>query len=416
MALSLSTALARQPYSASGHAAPVLRANDGVAEPASLQQLNTSVAPDPRDRSPIIPTARRRSIATYRRHRAAPRHAAPSTGAPLCWTSTTEIRRDGVEASPSLTSVDVKQILNGSRRRRGLPISATVRPKGEGTWVVAGNLFQEYLADIEQYPTLSRDDEERLARAIEASKEARLKLDGKGAALPDERLSELRAITRDGAVANRTLIQANLRLVVTIAEEYRATGLPVLDLVQEGNLSLMHAVERFDWRKGFRFSTYARWWVRQGIRRAIANSGRSIDPIDSSGGSGPESSPADAGDEATRNSEGGTEGPAGQPRAGLTCTFCGRAQGQGCKLIAGPGVYICDLCIVLSDEVLSVGEQRANDRIRLIPVGSVEAETKCNFCGKKRAHLRGLVSGSAVQICNECVDLCKEILDEEREI
>jgi RNA polymerase sigma factor (sigma-70 family) len=281
---------------------------------------------------------------------------------------------------------------------------------------VSGNLFQEYLADIEQYPTLSRDDEERLARAIEASKEARLKLDGKGAALPDERLSELRAITRDGAVANRTLIQANLRLVVTIAEEYRATGLPILDLVQEGNLGLMHAVERFDWHRGFRFSTYAKWWVRQGIRRAIANSGRSVDPIDKSGGSGPESSLADAGDEATKDSEGGTAEPTGRTPAGLTCTFCGRAQGQGCKLIAGPGVYICDLCIVLSDEVLSVGEQRANDRIRLVPVESIEAETKCSFCGKKRAHVGGLVSGSAVKICNECVDLCKEILDEEREI
>ena len=285
-------------------------------------------------------------------------------------------------------------------------------PKGRG--VVSGNLFQDYLADIEQYPTLSRADEERLGRAIEASKEAHLKLEGKGAALPDERLSQLRAITRDGAVANRTLIQANLRLVVAIAEEYRATGLPILDLVQEGNLGLMHAVERFDWRRGFRFSTYARWWVRQGIRRAIANSGRSVDPIDSDGGSGAECSRADAGGEARKDSDGGTAERTGRTSAGLRCTLCGLAQGNGRKLIAGPGVYICDLCIVLSDEVLRVGEQRANDRIQVVPVGLIEAETKCSFCGKKRAHVGGLASGSAVQICNECVDLCKEILDEER--
>ncbi len=281
---------------------------------------------------------------------------------------------------------------------------------------MSGNLYQDYLADIEQYPTLSRDDEVRLGRAIEASKEARLRLDGKGSAPPAEGLSELRAITRAGAVANRTLIQANLRLVVTIAEEYRATGLPILDLVQEGNLGLMHAVERFDWRRGFRFSTYARWWVRRGIRRAIANSGGSVDRIDSSGGSGPDSTLADAADEATKDSEGGTAEPTGRTRADLTCTFCSRAQRKGCKLIAGPGVYICDLCIDLSDEVLSVGEQCANDRVQLVPVGSIEAETKCSFCGKKRAHVGGIASGSAVKICNECVDLCREILDEERGI
>jgi len=284
----------------------------------------------------------------------------------------------------------------------------------EGTWVVSENLLQDYLADIEQYPTLSRDDEERLGRAIEASKDAHLKLEGKGAALPDERLSQLRAITRDGAVANRTLIQANLRLVVTIAEEYRATGLPILDLVQEGNLGLMQAVERFDWRRGFRFSTYARWWVRQGIRSAVADSGRSVDPSDSSGGPGPERSRADADGETRRDSEGGTAERTRRTWEGLTCSFCGRPQGNGCKLIAGPGVYICDLCIVLSDEVLSVGEQRANDRIQVVPVGSIEAETKCSFCGRKRALVAGLASGPAVQICNECVDLCKEILDEER--
>jgi RNA polymerase sigma factor (sigma-70 family) len=336
----------------------------------------------------------------------------PSTGA-AALLGDYDGSREWVGASPSLTSVDVRQILNGRRRGRAA-LTPTVRRDAEGTWVMSGNLYQDYLADIEQYPTLSRDDEERLGRAIEASKEAHLKLDGKGSAPPAEGLSELRAITRDGAVANRTLIQANLRLVVTIAEEYRATGLPILDLVQEGNLGLMHAVERFDWRRGFRFSTYARWWVRQGIRRAIANSGRSVDPIDSSGGSGPESSLADAGGEATKDSAGGTAEPTGRTRAGLTCTFCGRAHGNGCKPIAGPGVYICDRCIVLSDEVLSVGEQGANDRVQLAPVGSIEAETRCSFCGKKRAHVGGIASGSAVRICNECVDLCREILDEER--
>jgi hypothetical protein len=82
-----------------------------------------------------------------------------------------------------LTSVDVRQILNVRRRGRAA-LTPTVRRDAEGTWVMSGNLYQDYLADIEQYPTLSRDDEERLGRAIEASKEARLKLDGKGSAPP----------------------------------------------------------------------------------------------------------------------------------------------------------------------------------------------------------------------------------------
>ncbi|MEI2638907.1 MAG: sigma-70 family RNA polymerase sigma factor [Microthrixaceae bacterium] len=133
-----------------------------------------------------------------------------------------------------------------------------------------------YLKDIGQYALLTKDDEARLAQAMEAGREARAELEEAGKSVSPARKRELRRLIREGDDAERTFVQSNLRLVVSIAKKYQASGMPLLDLVQEGNLGLMHAVEKFDWRKGFKFSTYATWWIRQALTRGIANTGRTI--------------------------------------------------------------------------------------------------------------------------------------------
>ncbi len=138
------------------------------------------------------------------------------------------------------------------------------------------DLVRLYLTDIGQYPLLTKDDEVRLAQAIEEGLVAQEDLQRSGSQLTPTKRRELRRKVKAGEEAQRTFVQSNLRLVVSIAKKYQASGLPLLDLIQEGNLGLMHAVEKFDWRKGFKFSTYATWWIRQAITRGIANTGRTI--------------------------------------------------------------------------------------------------------------------------------------------
>src|ERR1700757_593016 len=137
------------------------------------------------------------------------------------------------------------------------------------------DLVRLYLTDIGQYPLLTKDDEVRLAQEIENGIGARSALEAAKGLTPAKK-RELRRTARLGEHAQRTFVQSNLRLVVSIAKKYQASGLPLLDLIQEGNLGLMHAVEKFDWRKVFNFSTYATWWIRQAITRGIANTGRTI--------------------------------------------------------------------------------------------------------------------------------------------
>ncbi|HEX2063154.1 MAG TPA: sigma-70 family RNA polymerase sigma factor [Acidimicrobiales bacterium] len=144
---------------------------------------------------------------------------------------------------------------------------------------VEEDLVRLYLSDIGKHALLTKADEARLGQAIERGAAARVEMEDaqeRGEPLPPARRRQLRQAIRAGEDATQTFIQSNLRLVVSIAKKYQASDLPLLDLIQEGNLGLIHAVEKFDWRKGFKFSTYATWWIRQAITRGIANTGRTI--------------------------------------------------------------------------------------------------------------------------------------------
>jgi RNA polymerase primary sigma factor len=131
-----------------------------------------------------------------------------------------------------------------------------------------------YLRDISRVPLLTAEEEVMLAKALEAGDIARDKL--KNGQVASAEIEQQEDVAHVGAEARRRLTESNLRLVVSVARKYMGRGLPLLDLIQEGNIGLSRAVEKYDYRKGYRFSTYAYWWIRQAVTRAIADQARTI--------------------------------------------------------------------------------------------------------------------------------------------
>ncbi len=132
-----------------------------------------------------------------------------------------------------------------------------------------------YLDEVSAHPLLTAQDEVELALKIELGRQARDQLDATPDLDPSDR-PQLRRRVREGERAKAVFIQSNLRLVISIAKRYSGRGMDLIDMIQEGNLGLIRAVEKFDWRKGFKFSTYATWWIRQAITRGLGNQARTI--------------------------------------------------------------------------------------------------------------------------------------------
>ncbi|MEW6717599.1 MAG: sigma-70 family RNA polymerase sigma factor [Chloroflexota bacterium] len=133
-----------------------------------------------------------------------------------------------------------------------------------------------YFREMSRVPLLTTEEEVELAKSIERKWQAKEELEKLNGRCTPEQFQQLEAMIQEGVEARDKLIRANTRLVVSIAKRYISRGVPFLDLIQEGNLGLMKAVEKYDYRRGFRFSTYATWWIRQTITRSIADQGRTI--------------------------------------------------------------------------------------------------------------------------------------------
>ncbi|MBL7501002.1 RNA polymerase sigma factor [Frankia sp. CNm7] len=183
----------------------------------------------------------------------------------------------GVELLPALiarlTAAGVEVVDEGEEEER----SAEPTESGRATAEHAGtaDLVRMYLREIGRVPLLNAAQEVELSKRVEAGLFAEHKLET-GEDLDPNLLRDLKLLVRDGEAAKQQLVSANLRLVVSVAKKYSGRGMTLLDLVQEGNLGLIRAVEKFDYAKGYKFSTYATWWIRQAIGRALADQARTI--------------------------------------------------------------------------------------------------------------------------------------------
>ncbi len=150
-----------------------------------------------------------------------------------------------------------------------------IREDADLTAIDIDDSISLYLKEIGRIPLLTAEQEVELSKRMENGRIARRRLNREGQIDLDER-QNLKLVIKDGKAAQEHLVKANSRLVVSVAKKYVGRGVPFLDLIQEGNIGLIRAVKKFDYRRGYKFSTYATWWIRQAVTRAIADQGRTI--------------------------------------------------------------------------------------------------------------------------------------------
>ncbi len=198
---------------------------------------------------------------------------------------------DLIEAFPDAAQdADRLRVLLSALQRRGVDIldpdegdasrvpavdSASDEPLHTDAYFASDDPVGLYLKEMSRVPLLSTEQELDLAMRIEKARNARKTLEDRGTVAVEKRI-RIEPILADGMEARESLIKANTRLVVSIAKRFIGHGIPFLDMIQEGNLGLMKAVEKYDYHRGFRFSTYATWWIKQSITRAIADQARTI--------------------------------------------------------------------------------------------------------------------------------------------
>jgi RNA polymerase sigma factor (sigma-70 family) len=176
------------------------------------------------------------------------------------------------------TTVAIEQITEQPKEPRPPRAEIPQRKRGEARRREDPDedIMRQYMQEMGRYSLLTKDDEIELSKKREAGQEAARRLETEKDLLKPSQRRQLRQAVKEGEAATKTFIESNLRLVVSIARRYQANGMPLLDLIQEGNLGLMHAVEKFDYKKGFKFSTYSTWWIKQAITRSIADKSRLI--------------------------------------------------------------------------------------------------------------------------------------------
>jgi RNA polymerase primary sigma factor len=177
----------------------------------------------------------------------------------------------GIEISDTELEADVAE----QEKKKEKDVTEIEQDDIDLTAIDVDDSISLYLKEIGRIPLLTAEQEVSLAKRMEAGRNARRRMSRDGR-LNEEEREHLRWVIRDAKAAKEHLIKANSRLVVSVAKKYVGRGVPFLDLIQEGNIGLIRAVKKFDYRRGYKFSTYATWWIRQAVTRAIADQGRTI--------------------------------------------------------------------------------------------------------------------------------------------